>query len=92
MINKICSNFSPFSIKSLYEEDEHQGPRDHLTLPQKCFSVSTKPLQAMISLNDKLLVGGKNCIEGFSWNQLVLPQNNDQKMKPCWTVDLRLPT
>ncbi|XP_046633975.1 THO complex subunit 6 homolog [Daphnia pulicaria] len=85
-------NVNIFNIKSLYAEDEQQGPRESLTLPQKCFSVSTKPLQAITSLNDNLLVGGKNCIEAFSWNQLVLPQNSDEKVKPCWKVDLRLPT
>ncbi len=91
IVNTIYSHVSLPSIKSLYAEDE-QGPRESLTLPQKCISVSTKPLQAITTLNDNLLVGGKNCIEAFSWNQLVLPQNSDQKLKPCWKVDLRLPT
>ncbi|KAK4004686.1 THO complex subunit 6 homolog [Daphnia magna] len=85
-------NVNIFNIKTLYQEDVNQGPRDLLTLPQKCFSVNEKSLQAMTSSNDNLMIGGKNCIQGFSWNDLVAPKKSDLEVKPCWTVDLRLPT
>ena len=74
------------------DDDENQGSRSHLNLPHRNFSASKKPLQAMISSNDNLIIGGKNCIDGYSWNHLAIPSNNNQEVKPSWTVDLRLPT
>jgi hypothetical protein len=88
--NQICSLsrlYEPDSVENVvnsHEPDKHP-------LPYKHFSVSNKPLQGMVSSSDHLIVGGKNCIQGYNWDQLVLSKAS-QNQEPSWCVDLHLPT
>lgn len=90
-------NVNIFNLSRLYEPDSvenevnnHEAVK-HQPLPYKYFSVSSKPLQGMVSSNDHLIVGGKNCIQGYNWDQLILSKAS-QNQEPSWCVDLHLPT
>lgn len=75
----------------MYEEDD-QSARDQFCLPQHTFSASTKPVQAMTSVDDNLIIGGRNNILGYSWDHILKAQSGDKNLTPTWTVDLHLPT
>ena len=92
LINIECSILN--STRPLYDEDEanHKSNSTTPSLPQRCLSVSTKPLQAMVTSNNQLIVGGRNSVIGYAWDEIKSIPNQDQELKPSWTVDLHLPT
>lgn len=61
-------------------------------IPHQHFEASPKPVQSMASSSGNLIVGGKNCLIGYNWDQLVLSKSATGKsLTPEWTVDLQLP-
>ena len=48
-------------------------------------------ITGMVSSNDHLIVGGRNSIQGYNWDQLILSKPS-QSQEPSWCVDLHLPT
>ena len=81
-----------WSLNRLYDgENQTNDEVQLLRSPIKTISVNNKPLQAMVSSKDSLIVGGTNCIQGFCWETLKQPKSI-KEIKPNWNVDLNLPT
>ena len=62
-----------------------------MVMPFKHFSAGSKPLQSIVSSDDHLIVGGKNCLQGYNWESIKNPKTAKQA-KPDWNIDLNLPT
>lgn len=89
-------NINIFNINRLYEnEEEHvnqsNSSRSSRMMPHQHFESSPKPVQSMVSSSENLIVGGKNCLIGYNWDQLVLSKSSGKSVTPKWTVDLQLP-
>jgi len=85
-------NLNVFNLNRLYDgENQTNDEVQLLRSPIKTISVNNKPLQAMVSSKDSLIVGGTNCIQGYCWEALKQPKSI-KEIKPNWNVDLNLPT
>jgi hypothetical protein len=79
------------SRTSIDDEVAQNNKTEELSQPLKHFSVSNKPVQGMVTLKDTLIVGGRNCLLGFNWEQLKQSKGLGKDVKPAWTTNLQLP-
>ena len=82
---------SSLSRTSTDDEVAQNNKTEELSQPLKQFSVSSKPVQGMVTLKDTLIVGGRNCLLGFNWDQLKQSKGLGKDVKPAWTTNLQLP-
>jgi len=87
-------NLNIFNLNRLYNEESETAPDTQSSREaEKKITINTKPLQTMVSSNDHLIVGGTNCIQGFSWETLKQPKcAKESETVPDWNIDLNLPT
>jgi len=84
-------NINIFNLNRFYSGNNELGLDVEQRKPWKNFPVSSKPIQGMASSTEHLIVGGKNQLYGYSWNQLKT-KGACKETKPSWTINLNIPT